>query len=107
MFLAAFHLLVGSFGVFVGLLTIQAMSLSLGSMFLLWAAYYGLPERLQRTRIALRALFLLAALATMGFALASFRDYRVALLVVLFWGSVMALAIYLIHLKSRRESRRP
>lgn len=72
---AAFHFLVGSFGASVGLLTNQATLLIAGSIFLFWMAYYGLPERLQRTRIALRALSLVAALATVGLALTSFRDY--------------------------------
>jgi hypothetical protein len=42
----------------------------------------------------------------MGIAFTGFSDYRVALLVVLFWVAVLALIIYLARLKQRRDSRR-
>ena len=113
--LAAFFFLVGSFNVFVGLfLTIQEEVQARGSLMCLvsgpvmfsMAAYYALQERLQRIRKALYVPWLLAALATMGIAITSFSDYRVALLNVLFWILVLALIIYLARLKQRRDYRR-
>jgi predicted MFS family arabinose efflux permease len=70
------------------------------------AACFSLPERLQRTRRALSVLWTLLALAVVALALTGFSDYRLALLNVLFWGAVVAQALYLTHLKRRREPRR-
>lgn len=109
---AAISFLLGLFVAWVGIFDTQgqirqtAMLLSMGLMFLLWAAYYGLPERLQRIRRALGAAWALATLSVAAIAVTGFSDYRLALLSVLFWVSVLALAIYLTHLKRRRESRR-
>ena len=82
------------------------MVLGSGLMLFTMAAYFALPERLHRIRTALRVAWLLVALSVTVIADTGFSDYRLALLSVLFWVSVVALLIYLTHLRRRWESRR-
>jgi hypothetical protein len=82
------------------------MFLVMGLMLFMMAAYFALPEHLQRIRVALNVVWPLVALVAAGIALTDFSDYRLALLAVLFWMLVCALLIYLSRLKQRRDSRR-
>ncbi len=82
------------------------MFLAMALMLFTMAAHFALPERLQRTRTALLVAWTLVALALMALAVTGLGDYRLALPSVLFWGSVVALALYLPYLKRRRGSRR-
>lgn len=61
----------------------QGSMLLLGFMQLAMGAFFALPERLHRVRVGLRIAWASSAFLGLGIALSGFRDYRIAVALVM------------------------